>query len=102
MPADRIAGQIRWPIPVKKSVNEYGLLTHQTEQAAVIDLILAGLRAGYGELGIEKDPAATASELLRVLGGIWEDELSQAELTAFGRTREALDRIAEIRSRDPR
>jgi len=101
MPTDRIAGQVRWPIPVKKSVNEYGQLVHESEQASTIRLILLGLDAEYERLGIEKDPAVTASELLRIIGGTWEGELTREELAAFGTARKALDRIAEIRSRDP-
>jgi hypothetical protein len=102
MPTDRIAGVIRWPVPVKRGVSEYSLLVQDSEQNSVIRLVLAGLRAEYRELGIEKDPAATASELLAVLGGIWEGELSREELVAFGTAREALNRITEIRSREPR
>jgi hypothetical protein len=101
MPTNRIAGQVRWPIPVKRSVNEYGLLVCDSEQGAIIRLVLAGLDAEYARLGIEKNPAATASELLRVVGDIWEGELTREEFAAFGKAREALDRIAEIRSREP-
>jgi hypothetical protein len=100
MPLDRISAQVRWPVPVKRSVNEYQLLIHDSEQAAIIRLVQAGLEAEYERLGIDRDPAVTASELLRILGDTWEGELSREELSAFGKAREALDRIAEIRSRE--
>ena len=101
MPADRISAQIRWPRAVKRSVNEYQALIDEAEQTAVIRLVRAGLAAEYERLGIEKDPASTGSELLRVLADTWAAELTRDELAAFDIARGALNRITEIRAREP-
>jgi hypothetical protein len=54
----------------------------------------------YRELGIERDPAETAAELLAVLAEAWGAELSDGELAAFGTVQAALARIVQVRARD--
>jgi hypothetical protein len=101
MAGDRISAQVRWTVAVKRGISEYRLLTEMTEQAAITRLVQIGLEAEYRRLGIEKDPAHAAGELLLVLGRSWESDLSDEELTAFARARAALGRLAQLRSRDP-
>jgi len=101
MSGDRISASVRWPVAIKRGISEYRQLTEMTEQAALTRLVQIGLDAEYKRLGIEKDPARTAGELLLVLGRSWEDDLSDEELTAFARARAALGRLAQLRSRDP-
>jgi hypothetical protein len=62
-------------------------------------LLAEGLAAARARLGIERDPAAMAAELLRTLLGVWDGELSDEEIQAFGITCTALDRITQVRAR---
>jgi hypothetical protein len=102
MSTDRINTMVRWPVAVKRGIREYGLLVHATETAATVALVLIGLEEEYRRLGIRKNPAVTAVDLLLVLGESWDGDLSEEELVAFATARAALGRIAELRSRDPR
>jgi hypothetical protein len=100
MSGDRISASVRWPPAVKRGISEYRMLTEMTEQAALTRLVLIGLAAEYDRLGIEKDPARAAAELLLAVGRSWESDLSDEELTAFAEARAALGRLTQLRSRD--
>jgi hypothetical protein len=82
-------------------VNEVTALYGRPSKEDVFDLLLRrGLAVTYRELGIERDPAETAGELLAALAGAWGAELSDGEIAAFGTVRAALDRIVQVRARD--
>ena len=73
-----------------------------SREQAIHLLLNEGLASAYARLGIEKDPAATAAELLRVVSATWANDLSDDELAAIETTCQAMDRIAQIRAREPK
>jgi hypothetical protein len=99
---DRANTFVRFPRSVLRSVAEYADLLQVSKNDAITLLIQAGFVAECKRLGIDKDPAAMARDLLRSVGAAWEGDLSCDELDAFGVAQNALNRIADIRSREPR
>jgi hypothetical protein len=100
---ERLSTNIRFRSGLRRAVDEAAtLLGGLSREQAVHLLLYHGLRAAYADLGIEQDPAATAAELLRVIAGTWENDLSDNEIAAIGTTCQALDRITQIRAREPR
>jgi hypothetical protein len=100
---ERIATHIRFRTGLRRAVDETAILLGGLSREEAIHLLLnEGLAAAYARLGIERDPAATASGLLRVIAGSWESDLSDNELAAIATTCAALDRITQIRAREPK
>jgi hypothetical protein len=71
-----------------------------TRENVVHTMLLDGLAAAYTRLQIEDEPAVMAGRLLEAIGASWEGDLSGEEQAAFGITRKALARIAEIKARE--
>jgi hypothetical protein len=101
MAAEKVQVSMRMHGPTYRAVNEVAALNGRMSREDTLDQLLRrGLAVTYAELGIERDPAETAAELLAALAGAWGGELSDDELAAFGTVRAALDRIVQVRARD--
>jgi hypothetical protein len=87
--------------PTHRAWNEITALNGRMSKEDTLDQLLRrGLAVTYRELGIERDPAETAAELLAALAEAWGAELSDDELAAFGTVQAALARIVQVRARD--
>jgi hypothetical protein len=100
---ERLATHLRFRMGLRRAVDEAAVLLGGMSREQAIHLLLnEGLASAYARLGIEKDPAATAAELLRVVSATWANDLSDDELAAIETTCQAMDRIAQIRAREPK
>jgi hypothetical protein len=100
---ERIATAVRFRAGLRRAVDEAAVLLGGLSREQALHLLLnEGLAAAYARLGIEKDPAATAAELLGAIAGTWESDLSDDEIAAIETTRKAMERIAQIRAREPK
>lgn len=101
MASDKVQVSMRMHGPTNRALNEMTALYGRMSKEDVTDMLLRrGLAVTYRELGIERDPAETAAELLAALADSWGAELSDGELAAFGTVRAVLDRIVQVRARD--
>jgi len=102
MPPETITVQVRFRPAVKRAVDELTdleLLGRSREQVIQV-LIMEGLRAVYDRLGITPDPAAMARNLLEAVAANWDEVMSDDEIDAIEVTRKALERIAQVRTRE--
>lgn len=102
MPPEYFTTQIRFRPTVKRAIDELvdlELLGRNREQVIHV-LIVDGLRAAYDRLGISPDPVVMAGNLLGAVAANWDEALSDEEIGAIEITRKALERIAQVRSRD--
>lgn len=98
---DQVTTQIRFRRGQNKAVDELrALLGNISRDDMVFQLIRGGLIEAYARMGIERDPAATAAELLDVITDQWSADWSDDEIAAFGTVARVLERITEIRARE--
>ena len=101
MAEDRVTTALRLRRSMLRALDEAADLQGGISRETLVHLLLRdALVSLYERLGIETDPAVMAGNLVRVLGDAWASELSDEEITAFATVREALTRIAQIRTRD--
>jgi len=99
--AERATTSVRLVRSTRRAVDELRKLLGGLSRDDTVQLLLAeGLTAQYARLGIERNPAVTAAELLRAVAETWGADLSNDELAAIETTCHALLRIAEIRDRE--
>jgi hypothetical protein len=99
--ANLYTGQIRFRRGQHKAVDELRvMLGGLSRDDMIFQLLRHGLLAEYARMGIERDPADTAVELLTVILENWRGDMSDDELAAFDTVRKALERITEIRARE--
>ena len=97
---DRVQTTVRFRRGRYRAVGEVSALLGISREDAVNLLIGEGLAQLYPRLGIERDPAAAAAELLGLVAGQWEADLSDEELSAFRITMATLERITQVRARE--
>lgn len=98
---ERFTTTVRFRRGRYKAVMEAADLTGVLSRDEMVNLLLGeGLAQLYARLGIERDPAATAAELLRAISATWAGDLSDEETAAIAVATAALDRIAQIRARE--
>lgn len=98
---DRLQTSFRYRRNTLRAVDEVRALFGGLSREDMLQLLLLrGLAVTYRELGIKRDPADTAAELLAVLTRTWGGDLSDSEAAAFGMTGAALERIVQVRARD--
>jgi hypothetical protein len=100
---ERLATHLRFRPGLRRAVDEAAVLLGGMSREQAVHLLLnEGLSAAYARLGIDRDPAATAAELLRIVASTWETDLSDDELAAIATAVTAMERIAQIRAREPK
>jgi hypothetical protein len=98
---ERLTTSMRLVRSTRRSVDELRILLGGLSRDDTVQLLLTeGLAAQYARLGIKRDPAVMARDLLRVIAGTWGADLSDGELAAFDVIFTALDRIVQIRDRE--
>lgn len=93
---------VRFRPAVKRAVDELvGLeLLGRTREQVIHVLIVEGLRVAYDRFGISPDPATMTRNLLEAVAANWDKVLSDDEIGAIETTRKALERIAQVRTRE--
>lgn len=98
---ERINTNLRMRRATRRAVDEMSALLGGLSRDDTVNFLLRGaLAAQYERLGITRDPAVTAAELLRVIGVTWETDLSDDEVRAFGIVQGALARVIQFRARE--
>jgi hypothetical protein len=101
MGSERVSTSVRFRQGRFRAVEEVAALLGGISREEAIHLILGkGLAVMYAELGIERDPAETAAELLRTVAATWGGDLSDDEQAALAVTGKVLERITQVRARE--